>query len=76
MNIFLDKSLPKTTQIILQIIRVVFFITFFGGVFFFRDSELFSDILICTGVLFAIVYTIIKIIIERKKKRDNSITKI
>jgi hypothetical protein len=76
MNIFLDKSLPKTTQIILQIIRVVFFIAFFGGVFFFRDSELFSDILIGTGVLFAIVYTIIKIIVERKKKRDNSITKI
>ena len=76
MNIFLDKSLPKKTQIILQIVRVVFFITFFGGIFFFGNNELFSDILIGTGVLFAVAYTIIKIIVERKKKRDNSITNI
>jgi len=76
MNIFLDKSLPKTTQILLQIIRVVFLIIFFGGIFFFRNNELFSDILMCAGVFLAVVYTIAKIFVERKKKRDNSITKI
>jgi len=76
MNIFLDKSLPKTTQILLQIIRVVFLITFFGGIFFFRNNELFSDVLICASVFLAVTYTIAKIFVERKKKRHNSITKI
>ena len=76
MNIFLDKSLPKTTQIILQIIRVVFFIVFFGGIFFFGNNEMFSDILIGTGILFAVAFMVIRIIVERKKKRDNSITNI
>lgn len=68
MNIFLDKSLPKSTQIILQIVRVVFFVVFFGGIFFFGNNELFSDILVGTGVLLIVVYTIIKIMVERKKK--------
>ncbi|HVX28689.1 MAG TPA: hypothetical protein VHB70_20235 [Parafilimonas sp.] len=76
MNIFLDKSLPKSTQIILQIVRVAFFVAFFGGIFFFGNNELFSDILVGTGVLFIVVYTIIKIIVARKKKRENSITNI
>lgn len=67
-NIFLDKSLPKSTQIILQIVRVVFFVVFFGGIFFFGNNELFSDILVGTGVLLIVVYTIIKIMVERKKK--------
>lgn len=68
MNIFLDKSLPKKTQILLQILRVVLLVILFGGFFYASVNPLAGDILLYSGVVFAIVFLTIKIIVNRRKK--------
>ncbi len=71
MNIFLDKSLPKRTQIALQILRVVLLVVLFGGIFYASINSLAGDILLYSSVVIAVIFLIIKIIIERKKKKFN-----
>ncbi len=68
MNIFLDKSLPKRTQIILQIVRVVLLVILFGGIFYASINPEAGDILLYSSVGFAVVFLIIKIAAERRKK--------
>ena len=76
MNIFLDKSLPKRTQIALQVLRVVLLVVLFGSMFFASANPLLQNILLYSSIAIAFIFILIKIIVERKKKRDNSITNI
>ena len=69
MNIFLDKSLPKRTQILLQILRVVLLVILFGGIYLASINPGVSDILLYSSVGFAVLFMMIKFFIERKKKR-------
>ena len=69
MNIFLDKSLPKRTQIALQILRVVLFILLFGGFFYASVNPLAGDILLYSSVALAVIFLVIKIIVERRRKK-------
>lgn len=69
MNIFLDKSLPKSTQILLQILRVVLLVTLFGGIFYASINPAAADVLLYSSVGLAVVFLIVKIIIERRRKK-------
>ena len=69
MNIFLDKSLPKRTQIILQVIRILLFVLIFGGIFYASINPAAGDFLLYSSVGLAVIFIVIKIIIERKKKK-------
>lgn len=69
MNIFLDKSLPKRTQIALQILRVVLLAILFGGIYYASINPLAGDILLYSSVGLAVILLIIKIIIERRRKK-------
>ncbi len=70
MNIFLDKSLPKRTQVVLQILRVVLLVLLFGGIFYASINPAASDILLYSSVGLAVIFLIIKFFIERRKKRS------
>ena len=61
MNIFLDKSLPKRTQILLQILRVVLLVILFGGIYLASINPEVSNILLYSSVGFAILFMIIKL---------------
>jgi hypothetical protein len=69
MNIFLDKSLPKRTQIALQILRVVLLVILFGGAFYASVNPLAGDILLYSSVALAVIFLVVKIIIERRRKK-------
>jgi len=69
MNIFLDKSLPKRTQIALQVLRVVLLTLLFGGIFYASINPLAGDIILYSSVGLAVIFLVVKIIIERRKKR-------
>ena len=69
MNIFLDKSLPKRTQIFLQILRVVLFILIFGGIFYASINPVAANILLYSSLGLAVIFIIVKIIIERRRKK-------
>ena len=69
MNIFLDKSLPKRTQIILQVVRVVLLVFLFGCIFYASINPKAGNIFLYTGVGLGVIFLVIKIITERKKKR-------
>jgi hypothetical protein len=68
MNIFLDKSLPKRTQKILQVIRVVLLATLFGGIFYASINPLAGDILLYSSLAFAIIFFAVKFLFERRRK--------
>ena len=69
MNIFLDKSLPKRTQILLQILRVVLLVTLFGGIYYASINPEAGDIFLYSSVALAVVFMIVKFFIDRKRKR-------
>jgi hypothetical protein len=68
MNIFLDKSLPKRTRILLQILRVVLLIIIFGSFFYATINPAAGDILVDASIGLAVIFLAIKIISERRKK--------
>ena len=68
MNIFLDKSLPKRTQILLQFLRVTLLAILFGGIFYASINPLAGDILLYASIALAVVFLAIKIILERRRK--------
>lgn len=69
MNIFLDKSLPKRTQLLLQTVRIVLLILFFGSLFYASVNPLAGDILLYSSLVLVMIFFAIKIIFERKRKR-------
>lgn len=69
MNIFLDKSLPKKTQILLQILRVVLLAILFGGIFYASINPSSEDFLLYVSIALAVIFLAVKIIIERRKKK-------
>ena len=68
MNIFLDKSLPKRTQIFLQILRLILLVILFGGFFYASVSPIAGNILLYSSVALAVIFLVIKFIVERRKK--------
>ena len=68
MNIFLDKSLPKRTQIILQVIRIILLVFLFGGIFYASINPKAGDILLYSSLGLGVIFLVIKIITERRKK--------
>ncbi len=80
MNIFLDKSLPKRTQIALQILRVVLIGSLFGGIFYASINPLVGDILLDSSIGLAVIFIVVKLIVDRRRKNKlakeqlNSIT--
>ena len=69
MNIFLDKSLPKRTQIILQVIRVLLLVLLFGEIFYASINPAAGNILLYSSVGLAVIFLVIKIIVERRRKK-------
>ncbi|MEP6681723.1 MAG: hypothetical protein ABJA35_00620 [Parafilimonas sp.] len=69
MNIFLDKSLPKRTQVALQILRVVLLTLLFGGILYASINPLVGDIMLYINIGSIIIFLIVKIIIERRRKK-------
>ena len=68
MNIFLDKSLPKRTRVLLQILRVVLLVIIFGSFFYATINPAAGDILIDASIGIAVIFIVIRIVIERRKK--------
>jgi len=69
MNIFLDKSLPKRTQIILKVVRVILLVLLFGGIFYSSINPLAGDILLYSSIALAGIFLLVKFIVERRKKK-------
>jgi drug/metabolite transporter (DMT)-like permease len=69
MNIFLDKSLPKKTQILLQILRVVLLAILFGGIFYASINPSAEDLLLYVSIALAVLFLAVKIILERRRKK-------
>ena len=69
MNIFLDKSLPKRTQVLLQILRVTLIILIFGGFFLASIYPEIQDMLIYISVGMLVIFLAVKWMAERKKGR-------
>jgi hypothetical protein len=67
-NIFLDKSLPKRTQVLLQVLRVLLIILIFGGFFLASLYPAIQDALIYISVGLLIIFLAVKLMAERKKK--------
>lgn len=68
-NIFLDKSLPKKTQVLLQVLRVVLIVLIFGSFFLASLYPDIQDILIYISVGLLVIFVVVKWIAERKKTR-------
>jgi hypothetical protein len=68
MNIFLDKSLPKRTQVLLQILRAVLLIIIFGGLFYATINPAVGDIVLDVSIGLAVIFLTIRIVIARKEK--------
>jgi len=68
MNVFLDKSLPKKTQNALQVVRMIFLIVIFGGMFYCSYKPEATNLLLYSGVSVAVVFYIIKIIIAKRNR--------
>jgi hypothetical protein len=68
MNIFLDKSLPKKTQILLQVLRAVLLTILFGGIFYASINPSAADILLYVSIVLAVVFLAVKFIVERRRK--------
>jgi hypothetical protein len=68
MNIFLDKSLPKRTRILLQILRVVLLIIIFGSFFYATMNPAAQDVLVNASIGLAIILVLIRTVIQRRKK--------
>jgi Na+(H+)/acetate symporter ActP len=68
MNIFLDKSLPKKTQNILQVVRVILIIIVFGGMFYCSFNAEATNVLLYSGVLLAVIFWVIKMIFVKRQR--------
>ncbi len=68
MNIFLDKSLPKRTRILLQILRVVLLLLIFGSIFYATINPAAGDIILNVSVGIAVIFIVIRIVTGRRKK--------
>ena len=68
MNIFLDKSLPKRTQILLQVLRIVLLVIIFGSIFYASINPLAGDIFLYSSIALAVIFLVVKKMIERKRK--------
>lgn len=65
----LNNTSIKKLQVLLKVIYVLFILTFFGGIFYFKNNQFVSDILIFAGIVFAIAYSVFKMIIKHKRKK-------
>ena len=80
MNIFLDKSLPKRIQILLQVVRVVLLASLFGGIYYASINPLAGDIFLYASMGLMVIFFAVKFIYERRRKKimaeeqTNSIT--
>jgi hypothetical protein len=68
MNIFLDKSLPKRTRVLLQILRVVLLVIIFGSVFYATINPAAGDIVLNVSIGLAVIFLAIRIVSARRKK--------
>ncbi|MFT4154917.1 hypothetical protein [Parafilimonas sp.] len=68
-NIFLDKSLPKRTQVLLQILRVVLIILIFGGFFLASLYPAMQDIVVYISIGLLVIFPVVKMIAERRKRK-------
>ncbi len=79
MNIFLDKSLPKRTRILLQVVRVVLLVVIFGSIFYATINPAAGDIILNVSIGIAVIFIVIRIVTGRRKKnlaakQSNNIT--
>ena len=72
MNIFLDKSLPKRTRILLQIVRVILLIVIFGSIFYASVNPAADDVLLYISIGLATFFIGFKIIVERRKQNPGN----
>lgn len=72
MNIFLDKSLPKRTRVLLQIVRVILLVLIFGSIFYASINPAAGDVLLYISIGLAAFFIGFRIIVERRKKNIGS----
>ena len=72
MNIFLDKSLPKRTRVLLQIVRVVLLVLIFGSIFYASINPAAGDIILYVSIVLATFFIAFRIIVERRKKNTGN----
>ena len=70
MNIFLDKSLPKRTRIILKIVRVLLLAVLFGGIYYASINPLAGDIFLYGSIALMVIFLAVKFIYERRRKNS------